>query len=286
MSLIVAILSTTATLVPLVVAMNLLFRVSGVANFGAGHFCVFAGAAAANFGAKGALLGAVSALALSVVASLAAYGVAILPARRAKVPPIGLTISTLGFGLLLGWLTDRLFGGDPQNIQPWVDGTVTLLGTGVAIQRLIVIGAATMFLVVLYGIFDRTLIGKTLSAVSQDRGLAEMYGVRSRRYELLAWVVGGVGLGLGGLFQASLASVSVDVAPKLLVLTFVAAVIGGLGSLAGSVGGALVLACATSLTSALGIGGRESTAAFVVLAAVLVVRPRGLFGSGAVGERV
>jgi branched-chain amino acid transport system permease protein len=285
-SLIIATLSGAAVLVPLVVAMNLLFRVSGVANFGAGHFTVFAGSFAAYFAALGAFTSALLTVLATVVASVLAYFTAIVPARRAKVAPIGLTISTLGFGLVLGWLTHEIFGGAAHNIEPWVGGTVEILGTRVSVQRLVVIGAAAALLFCLYLIFDRTLIGRTLAAVAQDSELAEMYGVRSRKFELLAWVVGGVGLAAGGLFQASLASVSVDTAPILLVNTFVAAVIGGLGSLAGSVAGAVVLSAGVAVTTELGYGGKESVIVLIVLAAVLVVRPRGLFGSGAIGERV
>jgi branched-chain amino acid transport system permease protein len=266
--------------------MNLLFRVSGVANFGAGHFTVFAGSLAAALAGMGALGAALLTVVATIAASIVAYLVAILPARRAKVAPIGLTISTLGFGLVLGWLTHEMFGGSARNIEPWAGGTVELLGTNVAVQRLVVIAAAAVFLFCLYLVIDRTLIGRTLAAVAQDRELAEMYGVRSRKYELLAWAVGGVGLAVGGLFQASLASVSVDVAPTLLVNTFVAAVIGGLGSLFGSVAGAVVLSAGIAVTAELGWGGKEGVVAFFVLAAVLVVRPRGLFGSGAIGERV
>lgn len=286
MTLIIATLSGAAVLVPLVVAMNLLFRVSGVANFGAGHFTVFAGSFAAYFAGSGAFTAALLTVLATVVASVVAYLVAILPARRAKVAPIGLTISTLGFGLILGWLTSDLFGGSAHNIDPWVGGTVEILGTRVGIQRLIVIGAAAVLLFCLYLIFDRTLIGRTLAAVAQDRDLAEMYGVRSRRFELLAWIVGGVGLAAGGLFQASLASVSVDTAPTLLVNTFVAAVIGGLGSLVGSVLGAVILSAGIAINAELGFGGKEGVIAFLVLAAVLAFRPRGLLGSGAIGERV
>lgn len=49
-----------------------------------------------------------------------AYLVAVVPPRARNVPPVGLTMSTLGFGLLLGWGTRAFFGGSPFTLQPWM----------------------------------------------------------------------------------------------------------------------------------------------------------------------
>jgi len=139
---------------------------------------------------------------------------------------------------------------------------------------------------VLYVMFDRTLIGRTLTAVAHDHELSELYGVRGGRFELLAWIVSGLCLVIGGMFQATLGSVSVDVAPTLLVFSLVGAVVGGLGSLTGAVGGALVAGLAMTFTEQYIKAGYHLTATFVVLFLVLLVRPRGLFSFRAAAERV
>jgi branched-subunit amino acid ABC-type transport system permease component len=285
-SLLVTSLSQAAVLVPLVLAVSLVYRVSRVVNFGAGSFCVFAGAACASWGAGNGLAGVL----LTVLAGAAlgglAYFVAVLPAQRKGVAPIGLTLATLGFGLLLDFLTRTLFGGDVSIVQPWLGGSVTIGDYETAKQRLLVIGLALLLLLVLYVVFDRTLIGHTLAAVSYDAELAQVYGVRTGRYELLAWVVSGVCLVIGGMFQASLASVSVEVAPVLLVLSLVGAVIGGLGSLSGAVGGAVVVGFAMTITDQHIASGYHVTSLFVILSLTLLVRPRGLFTLRGTAERV
>ncbi|ODU07389.1 MAG: hypothetical protein ABS81_01125 [Pseudonocardia sp. SCN 72-86] len=286
LSLVITSLSATAVLVPLVVSVSLVFRVSRVVNFGAGYFCVFAGAACAAWGAANGIVGVLLTLLAGAALGGLTYLIAIVPAQRKGVPVIGLTLSTLGFGLLLSFATRQMFGGDPSIVRPWIAGSVEIAGYQTAWQRLLVIGLALLLLLVIYALFDRTLIGRTLGAVAYDRELAEVYGVRSGRFQLLAWVVSGVCLVIGGLFQATLGSVSIDVAPNLLVLSLVGAVIGGLGSIFGAVGGALVAGVIMTVTDQFIVPGYHLTALFIVLSVVLLVRPSGLFTLRGTAERV
>jgi branched-chain amino acid transport system permease protein len=285
-SLIVTSLSQAAVLVPLVLSVSLVFRVSGVVNFGAGSVCVFAGAACAAWSGTSQLLGLALTIAAGAVLGALTYLIAIVPAQRKGVPVIGLTLSTLGFGLLLTFFTRNQFGGEPSIVQPWISGSVSIGDYQTSKQRILVIALAGLLLLALWILFDRTLIGRALAAVSYDHELAEVYGVRTMRYELLAWVVSGMCLVIGGVFQASLGSVSVDVAPVLLVLSLVGAVIGGLGSLGGAVGGAVVAGLAMTVTEQYIEAGYHLTSLFVILSLVLLFRPSGLFTFRGTAERV
>ena len=285
-SVLVDTLSTAAVLTPLAISVSLLFRVSGVVNFGAGYFCIFAGASCAKWGSGHAWLGVVLSLLAGCVVGALAYLVAILPARWQGVPAIGLTISTLGFGLLLSWFTTRVFGGAPSIVQPWNAGTTTWGGTTFATQRLVVIGLALALLLLLWLLFDRTLVGRILGAVAHDPELAAMYGVRAARFELLAWVVSGFCVSVAGIFQASLASVSLANAPSLLLYALVGTVVGSLTSLGGSVGGALLLSLVITIVTNRFGGNHELTGAFVLLFVVLLFRARGLFSRRVTAERV
>ncbi|MTD12412.1 hypothetical protein GIS00_00450 [Nakamurella sp. YIM 132087] len=284
---VIAALSMAAVLVPLVASVSLVFRVSGVVNFGAGYVAVFASAACASWSADlGGAVGVVATLVSGALIGAVTYVVAIVPAQRRGVSAIGLTLASLGVGLLLNFATRQIFGGDPTVVQPWLSGAVTIGSYQTAAQRLLVIGLAVVLLVLLWFVFDRTLMGRTLTAVAHDRELAAMYGVRANRFELIAWTSSGVCLVIGGLFQATLASVSVEVAPTLLVLSLVGAVIGGLDNIFTAVGGALVAGLAVSATDQFVAPGYQLTALFVVLSIVLLVRPHGLFAFRGASERV
>jgi branched-subunit amino acid ABC-type transport system permease component len=285
-SLIVTSLSQAAVLVPLVLSVSLVFRVSGVVNFGAGSVCVFAGAACAAWSGTHQTLGLALTILAGAVLGALTYLIAIVPAQRKGVPVIGLTLSTLGFGLLLTFWTRTQFGGEPSIVQPWVAGSVTIGDYQTSKQRILVIALAALLVFALWILFDRTLIGRALAAVAYDHELAQVYGVRTMRYELLAWVVSGVCLVIGGVFQASLGSVSVEVAPTLLVLSLVGAVIGGLGNLSGAVGGAAVAGLAMTVSEQYIEAGYHLTSLFVILSLVLLFRPSGLFTFRGTAERV
>jgi len=286
LSLVITTLSVTAVLVPLVVSVSLVFRVSGVVNFGTGSFCVFAGAACAAWSTANGLVGVVLTVIGGAALGALCYWIAIVPAQRKGVPVIGLTLATLGFGLLLNYVTRTTFGGDPSIVHPWLAGSVSIGDYQTAKQRLLITALAALLLLIFYLLFDRTLIGRTLAAVSHDQELAEVYGVRGGRFQLLAWVVSGVCLMIGGIFQATIASVSVEVGPTLLVLALVGAVIGGLGSLFGAVGGALVAGLTMTVTDQFISPGYHLTALLVILSLVLLVRPSGLFTFRGTAERV
>jgi branched-chain amino acid transport system permease protein len=286
-SFLVAALSTSAVLVPLVASVSLVFRVSGVVNFGAGYVAVFASAACASWSVHlGAVAGVIATLLAGAVIGVATYYLAIMPAQRRGVSAIGLTLASLGVGLLLNYANRQLFGGDPTVVQPWLPGSVSIFGFQTAAQRLLVIGLVIGLLVVLWFLFERTLMGRTLTAVAYDRELASMYGVRATRFELIAWICSVICLVIGGLFQATLASVSVEVSPTLLVFSLVGAVVGGLDNMFTAIGGAVVAGLAVSATDQFLAPGYQLAALFVVLTVVLLVRPHGLFAFRGSSERV
>lgn len=283
----VAALSLAAVLVPLVASVSLVFRVSGVVNFGAGYVAVFASAACATWTEQAnSAVGIVGTLLAGALIGALTYFVAILPAQKRGVSTIGLTLASLGVGLIINYGTRTIFGGDPTVIQPWVSGTVTIGDYQTAKQRFAVIALALMLLGLLWLLFDRTLMGRMFAAVAYDRELSGMYGLRASRFELIAWIASSVCVTIGGLFQASLASVSVEVAPTLLVFSLVGAVIGGLDNLFTAIGGALVTGLAVAGAEQLIGPGYDLVTLFVVLSVVLLVRPHGLFAFRGSAERV
>lgn len=283
---IVGTLSMTATLTPLIISLMIIHRVSSVTNFGAGFFVVFAGALGSQWDAGSSILAAAATIVVGAALGVACYGVAVAPAQARQAKPINLTISTLGFGLLLGWFTRERFGGAASTLSPWVHGFVSIGSTRVSQQRLLVIALAGLLLLLLYILFDRTIVGRALTAVAHDEELAGTYGLRSARYKVLGWAVGGGCAAIAGLFTASISSVSVDNAPVLLVYALVGSVAGGIGSFAGSVGGAFVVALPITLAARYMTGTNSLTIAFVIVVVLLAVRPNGLLSFRSTAERV
>jgi branched-chain amino acid transport system permease protein len=272
-------LSTAAMLIPIIFGINLIMRVSGVINFGAGHMCVFAGAACTAWSKDSALFGVAATILASCVIGFLAYLIAVLPAKLRGARPLTLTISTLGFGLVIGWLSEVIFGSQPSTLQPWISGSFTFQETTLSLQRALVVAVSFALALLSVLTFDRTLIGRAMEAVAHSEELAKLYGLRTRVFEFLAWAVGGICLGFGGVFQASLASVSHASATTLLVLGFSGAIVGGLGSLVGSVLGAVVVALGQAIVAYFIDPAYQTTAVFLILFLTLLLRPMGLLPS-------
>src|SRR5437762_2062812 len=133
-------------------------------------------------------------------------------------------------------------------------------------------------------ILGLTTVGRTMRAVADDRALAAVAGIDTERVVVLTWVLAGLLAGLAGVL-AGLVQSSFDpnFGFSLLLPTFAAVVLGGIGSAYGALAGGILLGLATELSTWSGFFGGvdpvyKPVVAFVVLIAALLVRPQGLLG--------
>ena len=125
---------------------------------------------------------------------------------------------------------------------------------------------------------NRTLVGLAVSALSQDLEAARAAGLKVRQLQLLAFAISGLVVGSAGFVAAPLMSISADTGIRYVLNGFVAAVIGGMGSNIGAmVGGALV--GVVSMLAIYFVGGEyQGLVSLLLLVAMLLIRPEGLFG--------
>jgi branched-chain amino acid transport system permease protein len=225
--------------------------------------------------AAGALLGAaVDFFFMRVLFKHAVSGAA------AVVAPV---IATLGLLGLIRSIVGLIWGGEFKSIKaPASTNGFTLGETTIPFSalNLLVIGIVFSILITLAIIFQRTNLGLSLRASAYAPEIAQLAGIKTSRIRTIGWAIaGGVGGVAGMLFASSnfLTPYSLDL---LLVFGFIAAVIGGLESMAGSVVGALVLGIGLTFilnyvgSSLVFIGG------FSVLILVLLVKPDGIMAKG------
>jgi branched-chain amino acid transport system permease protein len=198
----------------------------------------------------------------------------------AVVAPV---IATLGLLGLIRGIVGLIWGGEFKSIEaPASSNGFTFGETTIPFSalNLLVIGTVFSILITLAIVFQRTNLGLSLRASAYAPEIAQLAGIKTARVRTIGWAIaGGVG-GVAGMLVTSnnfLSPYSLDL---LLVFGFIAAVIGGLESMVGSVVGALVLGIALTFilnyvgTSLVFIGG------FVVLILVLLVRPDGIMAKG------
>jgi branched-chain amino acid transport system permease protein len=196
-----------------------------------------------------------------------------------KEYPTASILSSLGVGLVLTALVTKYLGSDQRPVPDVL--------SGVSFQ-LVILGLATLMTIGLYVFLDRTVWGTAIRGVSDDSTMTALLGVPVQRVILLTFALSGVLAGAAGLLTG-LAYHTVSpfdgFATTLTALMII--VLGGLGSVTGGVVAALAIGVIETLTVAYLSATLRDLIVFVLVGAVLLVRPQGLFGRNAgVLERV
>jgi branched-chain amino acid transport system permease protein len=279
-----------AVLFLIAAGLSLIYGVMRIVNLAHGTFYalgafVSAWAVGAVFGASAtgglALMGQLLILPIGAIA-IAAVGAAIEPTLLR--PLYGrsdeyILLVTFGLLMILDDVMKLVFGGTPLSAGSIMDGmgSIRIGGHLYPAYNLIVITIGIISAIGLWAFIYRTRFGVILRATSQDRRMASALGINVGRVYIQAFAIGCFMAGLGGAVvvpaQAAVLGMGVDA----LILAFVVIVIGGLGSLEGALVGALIV----SFVRTAGIQffpEIELAVLYLIAAAVLLIRPTGLFG--------
>ncbi len=162
-----------------------------------------------------------------------------------------------------------------------VYGQVTLLGAQVPVYNLIVIGASLGIAVGIGWLLTRTAFGRIIRATADNREMAEALGVDMRWVYAKVFTLGTALGTLGGALVIPTTAAMSEMGIELIVEAFAVVVIGGLGSMRGAFVGALVVGVFRAVAIAV-YPALEMLLIYLIVIAVLVLRPRGLFGGAAV----
>jgi branched-chain amino acid transport system permease protein len=195
--------------------------------------------------------------------------------KRSFVPVI---IATIGVSLFLKNVALVLFGADPRRVKPLVSGVVSIFGTRVNAQYLVIIGVTVVLLVAQYLVFDRTIVGKRLQATAQNREMAALMGINTGLMIAATFAYSAVLGAVAGILVAPLFGVTTGLGTIIALKAFAATVIGGFGSVPGAVIGAVFLGLVEIFGAAYVSTDYKDAFAFVILIAVLLFRPEGFFG--------
>jgi branched-chain amino acid transport system permease protein len=195
-------------------------------------------------------------------------------------PPLNAIIVTLGVLVLLQAVAGMIWGGNPRSFPPafsikgYVIGDRAVLFSPFDLFTVLVVGAVMAGVILL---FTRTSLGLRMRAAAFAPEVARLVGVRVGNMFTVGWALASVAGSLAGVLVAPSVFVAPNTFDAVLVFGFTAAVIGGLESPLGALVGGTVLGLALSYVS--GYWGAElvTLGALVILVAVLMVRPSGLF---------
>src|SRR5438093_990680 len=200
-----------------------------------------------------------------------------------REPLYGL-ILTFGLALVFREGARQIWGGDMRRILPPVTGSTPLLGMIYPNYRLFLLGASSVLLLAIWLFFTRTRAGVLVRSAVQYAVILDGLGVNVPRLFTLTFAGSAALAALAGLLLAPVFTVYPQMGVEMILLAFIVVILGGMGSMGGSVVAALVIGTAQSLFSLWMNPQRVAIAIFAIMIVVLIVRPRGFFGREGVLE--
>jgi branched-chain amino acid transport system permease protein len=262
------------------VGMSLVYSITRVINLAQGGFVVLAALLAVSLQNAG-LNPLLTLLVVVVVLAAALAGIdriVILPASR-RATPDRMLLVTVGLLQAVGGLILLVWGNLPFTARPFTAGEpFTVLGVAIQRQQLWIIGVLLVAVVGLNLLLNRTELGLTMRATASRPDAARMVGVDTDRIRLLAFSLSGVMAALAGAAVIPITFLQFDTTTSYAVSGFVAAVVGGLGSIGGAVLGGLLLGIVEGFFSRYTGASLAEVAAIGLLILLLLVRPSGLLG--------
>lgn len=258
---------------------TLLWQASGTINFAQGEFVMIGGMGASSLLAQGVPLAAAMALAiaLATVIGLLLEKLAIERAPNADV--VTLIIITIGASILLRGLAQVVWGKGIHALPPLTGAEpIRFGGASILPQSLWVIATMLAIVGVLSWFFRGTRLGRAMLATAHNRLAAQLVGIDVR---LVLFASFGLAAALGaiaGVLITPIGFTSFEAGVMLGLKGFAAAILGGLGSFHGAIVGGIVLGLLESLGAGFVSSSYKDAIAFVVLLAVLFIRPDGLLG--------
>ena len=197
-----------------------------------------------------------------------------------KSPRISLLITAIGISFLLENTAQMIFGANAQVVptffafKPLMLGSISVSGTALVT---LAVTAGSMILLTL--LVRKTKMGKAMRAVSEDTGVAQLMGININRTITFTFAVGSALAGIASVLYCSAYPQATSTMGAMLGLkAFVAAVLGGIGSIPGAMIGGLAIGLAEAFVSAIGLSVWKDGMVFAILIVVLLVRPAGILG--------
>ena len=265
---------------------TLIFGVSGVLNLS--HGAIMVAAAVAAWAAAGywhvdAYVGALIGIAVGMLLSFATYFVAVRPIQRSPriaeaEKEIFILTATLLWGIIIQELVAYLFTNNAKTVLPIVQGVVTVLGVRTPTNEFFTAVICWLAIGLLWLLVNRTRRGKAVLAASMNPRGVTLLGIELSSIYLTVWAIYGLLAGIAGILLGMFLGVSSYSVGPLTASAFSIVVLGGLGSVSGSLVAAYVVGYLETMTAYLISPAYRTIPALLLLIVVMYVRPQGLFG--------
>jgi branched-chain amino acid transport system permease protein len=260
------------------VGLTMIFGIMNIANFAHGEFYMLGGCIAffvtATLG-----LGYFAALPVAVIA-VACLGVllerVIFRPLRNK-PPMSTVLATIGLAIIIENGSLVLWGPQPQPIPTGLSQMPLEIGPIFTTEpRLVAVGVTVGALLLVHLFLSRTLLGAAMRATFQQSDAAQLVGIRIEHVNAITFGLGAGLAALGGALLGAIFFVHPSMGGTATLKAFIVVILGGLGSIPGSMVGGLILGIAESLGTLISSAYKDAIG-FVLVIVILLYRPDGLF---------
>ncbi len=268
------------------VGFTLMFGVSGVLNLSHGATMVVAAVAAwvvAGQFAMNSWVAAAAGTLAGLITAFLTYFIVVRPIQRSRALPeaekeIFVLTGTLLWGIMIQEGVAYFYTDNPKTVPPLIPGVLQIAGVRTPANELLIAALCWLTIGLLWLLVNRTKAGKALLAASiNPRGLT-LLGFELSRIYLLVWAIYGLFAGIAGVLLATFLGASSAQAGQLTASAFSVVVLGGLGSVSGSLIAAYVVGYLETVTAYMVSPTVRSMPALILLVLVVYLRPQGLLG--------
>ena len=265
----------------LAVGFTLIFGVARVLNLAHGSF--YALGAYATYVATAVLGWPLLPAAMMAIALVALFGVVIekIFIRPLRHSQLGVLMITLAISLVIEQALFLIFGSEYRNVPAFIQSKVAIGGIDIAGQRLLTVAVAVVAIGALYLFIQRTRLGSAILAISQDAEAAKYMGIPSDRIFSLVMAISAALAALSGVLAGPFLSVQPAMHLLPIMKAFAIVIVGGLGSIPGSIVAAMMLGYAETIVAYTISSSWTEIVSVLATLLMLVFRPAGIFGKRA-----
>ncbi|GIO22564.1 branched-chain amino acid ABC transporter permease [Oceanobacillus sp. J11TS1] len=223
---------------------------------------------------------------ISIAVSIIVVGVLSVLMERLVFHPLRNTIiinnkiAAIGILLFLEALAQLIWGADFRQMSSPYNQVLNLFGVTFTVQRLLIIVAAIVVMVLLYLFLKKTFIGRTIIAMSQNREGAFLVGINANKVAMLTFFVAGALAAIAASLTSPINLVFPGMGHLVILKAFVIIIIGGMGSIPGAILGGYLLGFTESIGATYISGDYKDIIAFILLIIILTIKPNGIFAKG------
>ena len=263
----------------LAIGFSLVYGVGGILNQAHGAFYVITMYLFywfyINFAGFGLFVGAIVGIIVCTIVGGLSYLLLIKPLKDSHV---GVVIVTFAFAFFIEQFVKVTVDSIYHDMPPLISGSIDFLGVLVSNHYILIVVVSVLLIISVTLFINKSKIGKSIRAVAQDAEAASLMGINVDRILTYALMISAFLAAVAAVLNVPVDVVAPHIGWSILLNSFAIVVLGGLGSLPGSVAGAFIIAYARSYTNYFLSPVLSALIPIIVIVVMLVLRPRGLFG--------